>query len=107
MLHLIQRAAPTGVGARNLRECLLLQLEEIKERGTPALAPFVEEILRDHLTELGEHKFTLIAHTLGTSYEAVVAVRDFIKTHMNPHPGYATDGRPWPGPRRCALSPPM
>jgi RNA polymerase sigma-54 factor len=98
VLYLIQRAAPTGVGARNLRECLLLQLEEIKERGRPELVPFVEEILRDHLTELGEHKFTLIAHTLGTTYDAVVAVRDFIKAHMNPHPGYATDGRPWPMP---------
>jgi RNA polymerase sigma-54 factor len=98
VLHLIQRAAPTGVGARDLRECLLLQLEEIKERGRPELVPFVEEILRDHLTELGEHKFTLIAHTLGTTYDAVVAVRDFIKAHMNPHPGYAADGRPWPTP---------
>jgi RNA polymerase sigma-54 factor len=97
VLTQIQRAAPTGVGARNLRECLLLQLEEIKEQGTPALVPHVEAVLRDHLNELGEHKFTLIAHTLGTSYEAVVAVRDFIKTHMNPHPGYGADGRPWPG----------
>ncbi|MDQ2809086.1 MAG: RNA polymerase sigma-54 factor [Chloroflexota bacterium] len=96
VLDMIQRAAPTGVAARNLRECLLLQLEAIKERGQPALVPFVEEILRDHLNELGEHKFTLIAHTLGTTYEAVVAVRDFIKAHMNPHPGYGNDGRPWP-----------
>ncbi len=96
VLRLIQRAAPTGVGARDLRECLLLQLEEIKERGEPALVPFVEEILRDYLTELGEHKFTMIAHTLGTTYDAVVAVRDFVKQHMNPHPGYGSDGRPWP-----------
>ncbi len=96
VLDMIQRAAPTGVAARNLRECLLLQLAAIKEQGQPALVPFVEEILRDHLNELGEHKFTLIAHTLGTTYEAVVAVRDFIKTHMNPHPGYGNDGRPWP-----------
>jgi RNA polymerase sigma-54 factor len=96
VLQMIQRAAPTGVAARNLRECLLLQLEEFKERGDPPLVPFVEEILRDHLNELGEHKFTLIAHTLGATYEAVAAVRDFIKTHMNPHPGYGADGRPWP-----------
>ncbi|HUS14526.1 MAG TPA: RNA polymerase sigma-54 factor [Chloroflexia bacterium] len=96
VLRTIQRAAPTGMAARNLRECLLLQLEEIKERGDPPLVPFVEEILRDHLVELGEHKFTLIAHTLGTTYEAVAAVRDFIKAHLNPHPGNGADGRPWP-----------
>lgn len=96
VLRLIQRAAPTGVGARDLRECLLLQLEEIKEQGRPLLVPFLEEILRNYLTELGEHKFTLIAHTLGTTYDTVVAVRDFIKTHMNPHPGHGADGRGWP-----------
>ncbi|MGI8587544.1 MAG: RNA polymerase factor sigma-54 [Chloroflexia bacterium] len=95
VLQMIQRAAPTGVAARDLRECLLLQLEEIRLQGRP-LVPFVEEILRDHLTELGEHKFTRIAHTLGTNYDSVVAVRDFIKAHMNPHPGYGADGRPWP-----------
>ena len=96
VLAIIQHAAPTGVGARDLRECLLLQLEEIKQQGRLPLVPFVEEIVSKYLTELGEHKFTLIAHTLGTTYEAVVAVRDFIKTHMNPHPGYGADGRPWP-----------
>jgi len=96
ILQAIQQAAPTGVAARDLRECLLLQLQEIKERGQPPLVPFVEEILRDYLTELGEHKFTLIAHLLGTTYESIVAVRDFIKNHLNPHPGHATDGRPWP-----------
>ena len=60
------------MGARNLRECLLLQLAEIKARGTPPLVPFVEEIITHYLAELGEHKFTVIAHTLGTSYERVV-----------------------------------
>lgn len=90
VLHVLQHVAPTGVGARNLRECLLLQLAEIKGRGTPPLAPYVEEIITHYLAELGEHKFTMIAHTLGTSYENVAHVRDFIKTCMSPYP--AQDG---------------
>lgn len=98
VLRVLQHVAPTGVGARNLRECLLLQLAEIKQRGTPPLVPFVEEIITDYLTELGEHKFTMIAHTLGTSYESVAAVRDFIKTHLSPYPAQDGGSRPWNGP---------
>ena len=96
---MLQRVAPTGVGARDLRECLLLQLAEIKQRGEPELAPFVEEIIDKYLTELGEHKFTMIAHTLGTNYDSVVAVRDFIKRYMSPHPAYEPgSGRSWATP---------
>jgi RNA polymerase sigma-54 factor len=98
VLAVLQHVAPTGVGARNLRECLLLQLTEIKQRGTPPLVPFVEEIITDYLAELGEHKFTMIAHTLGTSYESVAHVRDFIKTHLSPYPAQDGGSRPWNGP---------
>ena len=35
VLDALQHLAPTGVGARNLRECLLLQLEEIKGAAIP------------------------------------------------------------------------
>ena len=98
VLRVLQHVAPTGVGARNLRECLLLQLAEIKQRGTPPLIPFVEEIITNYLTELGEHKFTMIAHTLGTSYDNVARVRDFIKTHLSPYPAQDGGPRPWNGP---------
>ncbi len=98
VLHTLQHVAPTGVGARNLRECLLLQLDEIKQRGTPPLVPFVEEIITTYLAELGEHKFTMIAHTLGTSYESIARVRDFIKMYMSPYPSQDGGSRPWNGP---------
>jgi RNA polymerase sigma-54 factor len=98
VLRVLQHVAPTGVGARNLRDCLLLQLAEIKQRGTPPLVPFVEAIITDYLTELGEHKFTMIAHTLGTSYESVAHVRDFIKTYMSPYPAQDGGPRAWNGP---------
>jgi RNA polymerase sigma-54 factor len=86
VLKVLQRVGPLGVGARNLRECLLIQLEEIGERGYPELVPNVELIIRDYLTELGEHKYTIIAQALGVSYENVVEVRDFIKRNMQPRP---------------------
>ncbi|MDQ6693845.1 MAG: RNA polymerase factor sigma-54 [Chloroflexota bacterium] len=106
VLRVLQRMAPVGVGARDLRECLLIQLDEIKERGYPELAPHVEEILSHHLTELGEHKYTIIAQHLGISYESVVHVRDFIKTNMQPRPLQEVPrGRSWrsPSPTRFVM----
>lgn len=106
VLEILQRVAPVGVGARNLRECLLLQLRNIKDRGYPELIPHVEEIITRYLTELGEHKFTIIAQALGISYDSVVAVRDFIKKYLEPRPLQEPPrGRSWrsPSPTRFVM----
>ncbi|MEA2573826.1 MAG: polymerase sigma-54 factor [Chloroflexia bacterium] len=106
VLEILQRVAPVGVGARNLRECLLLQLHNIKDRGYPELIPHVEQIVTRYLTELGEHKFTIIAQALGVSYDSVVAVRDFIKKHLEPRPLQEPPrGRSWrsPSPTRFVM----
>lgn len=106
VLDILQHVAPVGVGARNLRECLMLQLAHIKERGFPELIPHVEQIVEGHLTELGEHKFTIIAQSLSISYDSVVAVRDFIKKYMEPRPLQEPPrGRSWrsPSPTRFIM----
>jgi len=106
VLAVLQRTGPVGVGARDLRECLLMQLHEILERGQPEMIPHVEQVVTNYLTELGEHKFTIIAQALGTSYENVVAVRDFIKKHMQPRPlQEPPQARPWrsPSPTRFVM----
>jgi RNA polymerase sigma-54 factor len=99
VLDALQRTAPPGVGARDLRECLQIQLREIKAAGTPKPIRYVEEIINDYLTELGEHKFTIIAQRLGAGYEQVEAARNFIKQHMYPRPAQEQpDGRSWRAP---------
>lgn len=106
VLEALQRTGPVGVGARNLRECLLIQLREIRAAGTPELVPFIEEIVSDYLTELGEHKYTIIAQRLGTTYESIEAVRDFIKKHLQPRPSQEPPrGRSWrsPSPTRFVI----
>ncbi len=96
VLEALQRTGPAGVGARDLRECLLIQLREMKAARTPELVPYVEEIIDKYLTELGEHKYTVIAQRLGTGYESVEAVRDFIKRHLQPRPlQEQPGGRSW------------
>ncbi len=99
VLHTLQRVGPLGVGARDLRECLLIQLEEMEEHSDVDVVPLVKTIVSDYLLELGEHKYTIIAQALNIPYESVVAVRDFIKANMQPRPlQEPPEGRAWRSP---------
>lgn len=83
----LQTLEPVGIGARDIRECLLLQVEWLERRGISQ--PFVREIVSDYLHELGEHKMHRIVHQLGASMDQVAAAWEFIKHNLNPHPAEA------------------
>ncbi len=95
VLRHLQSLDPIGIGARDLRECLLIQLEYLEQQGITH--PYAQEIIKKHLTQLGEHKFGRIAGEMGISTEDVSDVWDFIKHHLNPHPAQG-HGIPEPGP---------
>ena len=97
VLCAIQMLAPIGVGARDLRECLLLQIAHLRGRQI-AVPPFVEEIVDRYLTELGSHKFGLIARELGVSSEVVEQARDFIRGNLTPFPLQSQEARQWRSP---------
>ena len=59
-LRLIQSFDPTGVAARDLQECLLLQLRHLGLEGTPT-----EKIVTEHLRLLQNHQVPEIARKLG------------------------------------------
>jgi RNA polymerase sigma-54 factor len=84
ILKEIQQVSPPGVGARDMRECLLIQLRFLKEQNIEA--PHVYEIVDRYFTELGEHKYTYISQQLKIGSDAVYKVRDFIKKYLNPYP---------------------
>jgi len=86
VLKALQSLEPVGVGARNLRECLLIQLDYLERLGLSQ--PYAREIISDHLLDLGEHKFAKIAHELHIPTEAVADVWNFVKTKLNPHPAH-------------------
>jgi RNA polymerase sigma-54 factor len=100
VLKVLQSTGPVGVGARNLSECLLMQLKDLKEQGIVGEIPlYVEEVITNHLKELGEHKYTAIAHALGITHDDVVAIHDFIKVHLQPRPLQdAAQARTWRSP---------
>ncbi len=83
IMHL-QAMEPIGVGARNVRECLLIQLKYIEAQGCHQ--PYAYEIIDRYLTQLSEHKYGQIAAQLGITSDMVHQVSEFIKRNLNPHP---------------------
>src|SRR5881394_3377064 len=81
MLALIQGFHPPGVGARDLRECLLIQLRrEGKENSLEY------KIVSEHMEDLGRRRFPEIARRMGISVEDVQKAADNIG-RLNPRPG--------------------
>lgn len=80
MMNMIKRMEPVGVGARDLRECLLMQIEKRLD------APFLAEvILRDHFMEFANKTWKPLAKKLGVEMKEIQQAADFIKT-LNPKP---------------------
>jgi RNA polymerase sigma-54 factor len=86
VLAQLQTQEPIGIGARNLHECLLIQLAYLEALGIHQ--PHAREIIQTYLVELGEHKFGKIAHELKISPEEVSDVWEFVKSKLNPHPAH-------------------
>ena len=84
LLKLIQSLEPEGVGARNLKECLLIQLEA-QAFESEELKSLFETVISKHLDELDDHE--ALAKKLKLSEEAIDAVLQFIRHNLNPNPG--------------------
>jgi RNA polymerase sigma-54 factor len=87
VLDALQSLDPVGIGARSLRECLLIQLRAFRERGKPY--PLAEALVTDHLDELGEHHFLEIGRQLNVTSTQVKRAWRFIKANLNPFPAHA------------------
>ena len=80
-LAAVQSLEPAGVGARNLSECLVLQLQRRHEDSELAI-----RIARDYLDPLSKSRYGLIAKSLGVCQEEVRTACALIRT-LNPRPG--------------------
>jgi RNA polymerase sigma-54 factor len=95
-IDVVQQMDPIGVGARDLRECLLAQLRHLKtiERKNGNGNHLAEEeavndaiVMVDlHLPELQNKHYKEVAKAMGRTLEAVMAAMDFIRT-LDPRPG--------------------
>ena len=87
MLKVIQEFEPAGVGARDLRECLLLQIRNLHRSADVENA---ERILRNHFNEFTSKHYQKIMTRLGLSEsELKAAISKILK--LNPAPGGQID----------------
>lgn len=80
-LRLVQSFDPPGVCARNLKECLLLQLEPLKLKGT-----LVEKVITNNIDELEKKKYKKIAQKYKIPLEDVMNAVKVIEG-LEPKPG--------------------
>ena len=85
-LHMLE---PVGIGARNLRECLLIQLAAISEQ--EEAHPLAEVLIDSHLDRLGRSQFAEIARSLKVTEEEVRQAALYIRSSLHPFPAHAFD----------------
>ncbi len=86
ILRIIQDFDPVGVGSRDLRECLLLQIRA-RDQEIESIA-LAEKIIRHHFDEFTRKHYDKIRNKLGVSDESLKLAIDEI-LRLNPKPGSA------------------
>ena len=92
VLGQLQTLEPLGIGARNLRECLLIQLQALGEQESPH--PLAYVLIDRYLDQLGRNQFHEIARQLKVPEQEVRQASLYIRSTLHPSPAHiyrATD----------------
>jgi RNA polymerase sigma-54 factor len=81
-LAVIQGFDPVGIGARDLKECLLIQVRYLEMQGS-----LVDKIIQEHLADLEKRKYQNIAKVLNVTQQDVMEASAFIIHELEPKPG--------------------
>jgi RNA polymerase sigma-54 factor len=83
----VMRLDPVGCGARDVKECLLVQLEVLGETDRLAV-----KLISEHLHDLQQHKLPHLSKQIGVDVETLLKELEFIRT-LDPYPGrrYSSD----------------
>ena len=82
VLEVIQEFDPLGVGARDIRECLLIQARHYFPRDD-----LVRDLITDHLENLEKQNVSAILKALDIDMNDLTAARDLIRHNLDPRPG--------------------
>jgi RNA polymerase sigma-54 factor len=91
VLKRIQQFDPPGIAARDLRECLLIQLNQMDADAVPWLAQ-ARQVVTEHLDLLAAHDVTALKRKTRLEDEDLRAVIQLIQS-LNPRPGSAIENR--------------
>jgi RNA polymerase sigma-54 factor len=86
VLKRVRMFDPVGVGSRDLRECLLAQLDSMEDE-----EPIAREIVMDHMARLKNRNYAQIAKKLGVSLNRVMEAIRLI-SELEPKPGRGYSG---------------
>lgn len=87
ILKLIQQFEPSGVGARSIKECLLIQLELLNEKD-----PLLINIVECHLEDVAKKNYTAISRALKEPLEKVESlIKKILKLDPKPGRNYSLD----------------
>jgi RNA polymerase sigma-54 factor len=89
LLALIQEFDPAGIGARNLQECLLLQLYRKKDAGQNGAVDLAIAILKEHFEEFTKKHYKKIIKRLNLDSEEELKEAIDVIVRLNPKPGGA------------------
>jgi len=83
-IHLLQSCDPPGIGARDLRDCLLLQLKHLETEGRGH--PLATKLVDQYWDSLAQRRYDQTARKLKTTREAVEEAVKFIQNELSPDP---------------------
>jgi RNA polymerase sigma-54 factor len=90
VLDMIQQFDPPGIAARNLQECLILQLD--RKRGNYEVASLAIQIVEDHFEDFTRKHYEKIERKLGVEEHQLMRDAISMITHLNPKPGEVSGG---------------
>jgi RNA polymerase sigma-54 factor len=86
VLSQLQTLEPPGIGARDLRECLLIQLEALSEQKSPH--PLAHTLIDRYLNRLGHNQLHEIARELKVPEAEVRQASLYIRNNLHPYPAH-------------------
>lgn len=89
LLYKIQNFDPAGIGARNLQECLSLQLE--KKDSESEIVQIAQRIIDNCFNEFSKKHYEKISRKLGIEDEEILREAIYLITKLNPKPGGSGD----------------
>lgn len=80
-LAVVQSFDPPGIGAENLKECLLLQIERTEKNN-----PLLTKLIKNHIDDIAANKLPVISKKMGISMDRLHELLDELRS-LNPYPG--------------------